>query len=153
MVIVLLFMGFCFVLFLFFGCPVAYGVPRPGISSKPQFWPNLQLWQRQTLNLLCRAGDQTCVPALPRHHRSHCATTGTPIYDFIVKQCCFIPRHSDGFLEGLLICRGLPNFPRFSSLSVVPYWDFYSYLCNYPTPSLSKPLATLSQRRAQSLRH
>lgn len=29
--------------------------------------------------------------------------------------------------------------PRFPSLSTAPYWDFY--LCNYPTPSLSVPLA------------
>lgn len=36
----------CFYLFLtFFGCPEAYGVPRPGIRSEPQSWPKPQLQQ------------------------------------------------------------------------------------------------------------
>lgn len=30
-----------------------------------------------------------------------------------------------------------PKFPRFPSLTTVTYWDFYSYLCNNPTLSLS----------------
>ena len=34
--------------------------------------------QSQILNLLCQAGNQTCVPALPRCCRSHCASVGTP---------------------------------------------------------------------------
>lgn len=33
---------------------------------------------------------------------------------------------------------GLPKFPRFLSLSVVPYWDLYNYLSNCSTLSLSK---------------
>ena len=44
--------------------------------------------------------------------------------------------HFYGFLEQLLTYSGLPKFSRFSSLSVVSHWDFYNYLCNYPTPSL-----------------
>ena len=36
---------------------------------------------------------------------------------------------SDGFLEQLLTYSGLPRFPRFPSLSLVPYWDFCNYLC------------------------
>ena len=58
------------------------------------------------------------------------------IYGFIVKQVCFVPWCSVGFLEWLLTYSGIPKFPRFPSLSVVPYWDFYNYLCNYPTLSL-----------------
>ena len=46
---------FCF-LFSFFGCPVAYGVPGPGIRSEPQSWPKPQLWQHWILNPLCRLG-------------------------------------------------------------------------------------------------
>ena len=30
-------------------------------------------------------------------------------------------------------------------LSVVPYWDSYNYLCNAPTPSLSKALVIIVQ--------
>ena len=37
---------------------------------------------------------------------------------------------ADGFLERLLTYSELPTFPSFPSLlSVVPSWDFYSYLC------------------------
>ena len=57
--------------FFFFGCPLAYRVPRPGISSEPQ------LRQYQILNPLRWPGDQTCVPALQRHRRCHCTTVGT----------------------------------------------------------------------------
>ena len=66
-------------LFFLFGCPTAYGIPRPGIRSGLQFWPILQLWQCQILNPLCWAGDWTHVPALQRCLRSHCDTVGTPI--------------------------------------------------------------------------
>ena len=38
------------------------------------------------------------------------------IYGFIVKQVCFIPWHSDGFLEWLLIYSGLPKFLQFPHL-------------------------------------
>ena len=43
----------CFsTLFSFFGCSMAYGVPRPGIRIKPQFQPMLQLYP---FNPLCQA--------------------------------------------------------------------------------------------------
>ena len=45
---------------------------------------------------------------------------------------------SDGPLEQLLTYRGLPKSPTVPSLSMVPYWDFHNYVCNYPTPSLSE---------------
>ena len=61
--------------FFFFGCLVAYGIPRPGIISKPQLWPKLQLKQHQILNPLLRATDQTCIPVILR---SHWATEGIP---------------------------------------------------------------------------
>ena len=64
-------------LIFFFGCLAAYGVSRPGIRSKLQVQPKPQLQQCQILNPLCRAGDQTCVPALPRCHWSR-NTPGTP---------------------------------------------------------------------------
>ena len=54
----------------------AYGVPRPGIRSKPQSRPKPQLWQHRILNSLCRAEDRTCIPALPRRCWSSCATVG-----------------------------------------------------------------------------
>ena len=44
--------------------------------------------------------------------------------------------HSDGFVEQI-INNDFPNFPRFPSLSMVAYLDFYNCLCNYFTPSLS----------------
>ena len=73
-----------FLLFSFFsfGCPMAYGVPRPGIRSELQLRPRLQLWPCWILNPLCRAMDQTCVPALPRSLQSCCATAGTPAHHF-----------------------------------------------------------------------
>ena len=41
-----------------------------------EFPGQLQLRQHQILNPLCQAGDQTCVPVFPRHHRSRYATVG-----------------------------------------------------------------------------
>ena len=37
--------------------------------------------------------------------------------------------HSDGFLEQLLTYSDLPTSPRFPSLSMILYWNFYNYLC------------------------
>ena len=54
-------------------------VPRPGVRSELHLGPALQVWQCQILNPLCKAGDQTCVPALQRYHQSCCATMGTPV--------------------------------------------------------------------------
>ena len=51
---------------------MAYGPPRPGIRTKLQLWFKLQLCQCQILNPLCWAGNRTCIPALPKHLRSHC---------------------------------------------------------------------------------
>ena len=67
-----------FFFFLFFGCPEAYGVPGPGIGSKPLLQPIPQLQQCQILNLLCGAKDRTFIPGHQRHHQSHCTTEGTP---------------------------------------------------------------------------
>ena len=47
-VVVFFFFSFFF-FFFFFGCPMACGVPGPGIRSKPQLWPTLQLWQCRIL--------------------------------------------------------------------------------------------------------
>ena len=54
---------------------MAFGVPGPGIRS--------ELQQHQILKLLCQAGDQTCVPELPKHHWSSCAKEGIPHVDFL----------------------------------------------------------------------
>ena len=62
------------------------------------------------------------------------------IYGFRIKQGCFVPWPSDGFVEWLLTSRGLPKCPRFPSLSMVHFWDFYSCLCNSLTLSLSFPV-------------
>ena len=61
----------------FFGCPVAYRVCRPGISPELQLWPKLKPWQHWILNPLLEARDGTCMPGLPKHCWSLCATVGT----------------------------------------------------------------------------
>ena len=76
----------CFCFFIF-GHPEAHGVPGTGIRSKQQLRPKPQLWRRQILNPLCWAGDQTCVPVLPRHHCSRCRVnpvlSGITIYQIL----------------------------------------------------------------------
>ena len=62
---------------------MAFGVPGPGARSELQLWPELQLQQHQILNPLCQARDGTCVPVLPRRHRSHCTTAGTPVFPIL----------------------------------------------------------------------
>ena len=57
-------LNICFVLF-FFGCPVAFGVSRPGISFELQFWPMPQLWQCWILNPLCWVRNQTYASEMP----------------------------------------------------------------------------------------
>ena len=63
---------------LFFGCPTAYRVLRPGVRPKQQLQPTLQQWQCQILNRLCQARDGTSLPVLQRCHQSCCAIAGTP---------------------------------------------------------------------------
>ena len=65
----------------FFGHPTAYGDLGPEIRSK------LQLWERWILNLLCWAGDQTCVPALLRRSWSCCTTAGTLVHSCLSFVC------------------------------------------------------------------
>ena len=71
---------FCFVLFCFFGCPIAHGVPRPGIRSELQLWPRPQLQKFWIFNPLQQARDRTCALALQRCHQSCCTIVRTPIY-------------------------------------------------------------------------
>ena len=61
-----------------FSCPTTCGAPRSGIRSKPHSRQTLQLQQPWIPNPLCRARDQTYVPALPGHHWSQCVTVGIP---------------------------------------------------------------------------
>ena len=68
---------FFFFFFPFSFLAIPHGVPGPGIRSELKSWPKPQVWQRQILNPLCQAQDQTCVPALPRCGRSHCTTAKT----------------------------------------------------------------------------
>ena len=71
--------------FFFFHFWPPYGIwsSRATIRSKPQSRSELQLQEPHILNLLCWAGDWIWVPALPRHHQSHCATAGTPWKSFL----------------------------------------------------------------------
>lgn len=62
----------------FFLAAAPYAIPQPWIRSERQLQPKPQLRRRWILNLLCPAGDGTCVPALPRQRLSPCATLGTP---------------------------------------------------------------------------
>ena len=58
----------------FFGSPVAYGVPEPGMTFELQLQTEPQLWQSWIFNPLCQAGDRTCVSVLPRRWQSHCTS-------------------------------------------------------------------------------
>ena len=78
--------SFFFSFLFFFGCPSAYGAHGPGVRSEPQPRTKLQLWQRQILNPLFWAGDQTHTPALPRHCWSRCATLGAPGFSFSARE-------------------------------------------------------------------
>ena len=70
--------------FFCFGRPAARGVSSLVRDHIPNAVPTkLQLHQHQILNPLCPAGDQTCVPVLPRCHQSHCTSTGTPRISFL----------------------------------------------------------------------
>ena len=82
-----------FILFLFFGCLGACGVPGPGTRSEPQLLPKPQLWQCWIFNLLCQAGDRTYIPALPRHCQFCWATAGTPIRFFSSEELRFCISH------------------------------------------------------------
>ena len=44
----------------------------------------------------------------------------------LVKQACLVLM---AFLSNLLTYSDLPKSPRFPSLSMILYWDFYNYLC------------------------
>ena len=44
----------------------------------------------------------------------------------LVKEACLVLM---AFLGNLLTYSDLPNSPKFPSLSVVPCWNFYNYLC------------------------
>lgn len=60
--------------FFFLGCPAAYGVPRPGIKSKPIC--NLN---RSWVLIPLPVGDRTHIPVFPRTtDQSHWATAVTP---------------------------------------------------------------------------
>lgn len=65
------------------------------------------------------------------------------MYDFIVKQDCFIPNIPIAFLSDhyIIVSQRSRGFP---SLSIIPYWDFDNYPHNYPILSLS-PLITSAQ--------
>ena len=95
--------GFFFLIWL----PVSYGVHRPGIRSKQD---RLQLWQHQILNPLCWAGDQTCIPALPRCLWP-CATAGTAENSQFKSGICS---------QKILISKKLN--PLFSGKMVTPFW-------------------------------
>ena len=74
---------FCFVSFFFFSHPAACGNSRPGIRSKPQFWPMTQQQQGWIINPLCRSRGRTRIPAHQRCCQFCCATAGTPVFLFV----------------------------------------------------------------------
>ena len=78
-------------LFFIFGHPAAYGVPGPGIRSKPKSQPLPQVQQCQILNPLCWPGDQTHASVLPSHCRSHCTTAGPEAVIFLKNQIILPP--------------------------------------------------------------
>lgn len=63
----------------FSSCPMAYGVPRPGIISKPQSRPTLQLHQSWILNLnsVPGRGSNPC-PKAPKMSLILLCTAGAP---------------------------------------------------------------------------
>lgn len=60
-----------------FGRPTAYGVPGEGSDLSHSQDPKLQLRQGRILNHCARPGINPGL-ALPKCHRSHCTTVGTP---------------------------------------------------------------------------
>ena len=56
---------YLFIIISCWGCPVAYGVLRPGIRSKPQLRPKPQPWQCQILNPLYRGWELNLHPSAP----------------------------------------------------------------------------------------
>lgn len=69
-------------LMLLFGCPIAFGVPGPGVR---QFWATVVTCTTTAamphpwfLTHCASPGDRTCVPGLQIGHQSHCATAGIP---------------------------------------------------------------------------
>jgi len=99
--------------FLFRPPTSAYGVPRPGIRSNPQLWPKPQLRQCYILNLPRQAGDQTCIPVLPRCHRSHCVTVGTPGLLF------YTHKTNTNWAEILLFLSSMTGIPSFITVSLI----------------------------------
>ena len=74
---------FPFFSFSFFGCPMAYVVPGPGVRSNHSC--DLSHSCSNTRALTLSAGrDWTCISVLPRCHRSHCTTAGTPERYFLL---------------------------------------------------------------------
>lgn len=69
-------------IYLFLAMLQHMGLPGQGLD--PSHSCELSL----ILNLLCGAGDQTHVPALPRSCQSHCATVGAPRADFTAGFVC-----------------------------------------------------------------
>lgn len=69
---------FCFSLFLFLAAL------RPVVFPSQGSDPSCRWGHAGSLTHCAGAGDQSCVPTLPRRHRSHCATAGTRIWDVSV---------------------------------------------------------------------
>ena len=93
------------VIFFFFGRSEAYGVPRPGIRSKLQLQPVLQLWQHWILNPLHWARDRTCGLVLQRCWRFRCTIAGTP-NSLIVFRKEFFKADLRGGLQGMRLSSG-----------------------------------------------
>ena len=70
---------FNFFFFFFFGCPMADGVPTPGIRFKLQLWPMLQQWQCRIFNPLLGRWLNLHPRSLQRSLLTRCSTAGAPV--------------------------------------------------------------------------
>ena len=65
--------------------PGVHGVPKPGVRSEPQSQPKWWLRLNRSLTHCVRLGIPTCVPTLPKHCQSCCATAGTPRFLLLIQ--------------------------------------------------------------------
>lgn len=112
--------------------------------------------QTRTIIVLMQISRRVVLKILPLVWTWMWASAYSPSNDLRLISCSTSTRQSslpcsNGFLEWFLTYSGLPKFPRILSLSMVPYWDLYNYLCNYLTPSLSKVLIILTPSLSKAL--
>ena len=125
-------------------------IPKPGVESALQLGPMPQPWQRQILNPLSQARDQTCNLMFPSWIRLCCATTGTPvIYYFKIIHLCPSSQSRNlfvvitviwdpGLVSSLLLTSWVVWVTHFISLGLI-----YFYLQSAQMASMSDVLCPL----------